>query len=169
MNAVTSHCANCGASLESDSDFCTNCGAAKRRANQAPPMAKDPHSWMDDAPPAAPPANVAPVVPPSPQVQHVHYVLPPQSNTAQDNGLPQAVRTMGIIALSLMLVGLIPCLGWVNYLNFAFSFITFVLSIVALTSARSDNARNSALIGLVLVILANCIGMVRLVLGGGCL
>ncbi|MEN3326045.1 MAG: hypothetical protein V7638_852 [Acidobacteriota bacterium] len=124
---------------------------------------------MNDASPAAPPANVATVVQPPPQIQQVQYVLPPKSGAAADNGLPQTVRTMGIVALSLMLVGLIPCLGWVNYLNFAFSFVTLVLSIVALTSARSESARSSALIGLTLVIFANSIGVVRLVLGGGCL
>lgn len=121
---------------------------------------------MNDAPPPAP-VPVA-VVQPAPQIQHVQYVLPPQSSAAQENGLPQAVRTMGIIALSLMVVALIPCLGWINYFNFAFGFVTLILSIVALTQARSDSARSSALIGLTLVVLANFIGFFRLVLGGGC-
>lgn len=168
MTAVTSYCANCGSSLESDSHFCTSCGAAKRRVNEAPPIASAPHSWMNDAPPAAPPANVAVAIQPPAQVQQPQHVLPPQSSGAYESGLPQTVRTMGIVALSLMAVGLIPCLGWINYLNFAFSFITFVLSIVALTQARSDSARSSALIGLTLVILANVIGVFRLVIGGGC-
>ena len=68
----------------------------------------------------------------------------------QQNSFPVAVRTMGIIALSLMLIGLIPCLGWVNYFNFAFSFVTVVLAIVALATATNDSARYSAIIGLVL-------------------
>lgn len=167
MNAVTPYCANCGSGLESDSDFCTSCGAAKRRANQAPPSASAPHSWMHDAPPVVAPASVAAVVPPV-QVQQTQYVQPTQITGAPDNGLPQTVRTMGIVALSLMAIGLIPCLGWINYLNFAFSFITLVLSIVALTQARSDSSRSSALIGLTLVIIANFIGVFRLVIGGGC-
>ena len=168
MTAGTSFCANCGSSLESDSDFCTSCGAAKRRVNQAPPTASAPHSWMHDAPPVAAPASVAPVVRPTVQVLQPQYVQPAPSSAAHESGLPQTVRTMGIVAISLMAIGLIPCLGWINYLNFPFSFITLVLSIVALTQARSDSARSSALIGLTLVILANFIGVVRLVIGGGC-
>jgi hypothetical protein len=124
---------------------------------------------MNEAPPVAPPVNIAADARPPAQAQQPQYILPPQSSTSQDNGLPQTVRTMGIVALSLMVIGLIPCLGWINYLNFAFSFITFVLSIVALAQARSDAARSSAIIGLTLVILANVIGMARLVIGGGCL
>lgn len=121
---------------------------------------------MNDAPPSAP--ATAAVVQPAPQIQHVQYVLPAQGSAVQETGLPQTVRTMGIIALSLMVVALIPCLGWINYFNFAFGFVTLILSIVALTQARSDSARTSALIGLVLVIVANFIGFFRLVLGGGC-
>ena len=122
---------------------------------------------MNDAPPAAPPVHVATLVQP-PQVQQLQYIHPPQGSVVLDNGLPQTVRTMGIVAISLMAIGLIPCLGWLNYLNFAFSSITLVLSIVALTQARSDSARSSALIGLTLVILADFIGVFRLVIGGGC-
>jgi len=166
MTAGTSYCASCGSPLESDSDFCTGCGAAKQRANQAPPAATAPHAWMNDAPPAAPRVHVAAVVQP-PQVQQLQYIRP-QGSVVLDNGLPQTVRTMGIVAISLMAIGLIPCLGWLNYLNFAFSSITLVLSIVALTQARSDSARSSALIGLTLVILADFIGVFRLVIGGGC-
>jgi hypothetical protein len=168
MTSGTSYCANCGLPLESDSDFCTGCGAAKRNVNHAPPVTGAPHSWMHEAPPIAPPRNVAAVMQPAVQVQQPYYNHTAQSTDTQGNGLPQTVRTMGIVALSLMAVGLIPCLGWINYLNFAFSFITLVLSIVALTQARSDSARSSALIGLTLVIVANFIGVFRLVIGGGC-
>lgn len=173
MTAGTSYCASCGSSLDSDSDFCTSCGAAKRRVNQAPPAASAPHAWMNDAPPVAPPvappAHVAAAVQPVVPIQQPQYIQPPQGNSAQDDGLPRTVRTMGLVAISLMAIGLIPCLGWLNYLNFAFSFVTLVLSIVALTQARSDSARSSALIGLTLVILANFIGVFRLAIGGGCL
>ena len=87
----------------------------------------------------------------------------------EEGGLPAAVRTLGIIALSLMLVALIPCLGWINYLNFFISPVTFVLAIVAIATARTDNGRTAAILGLVLVLFANTIGFVRLILGGGCL
>jgi hypothetical protein len=76
---------------------------------------------------------------------------------------------MGIIAIALMLIGFIPCLGWLNYLNLTFSFVTVVLSIVSLASAKSDSARSSAIIGLALVVVAICLGVGRLIIGGGCL
>jgi hypothetical protein len=76
---------------------------------------------------------------------------------------------MGIIAISLMLIAFIPCLGWLNYLNLTFSFITVILSIVALASAKTDSARGSAVIGLALVVVAISLGVGRLIIGGGCL
>jgi zinc ribbon protein len=169
MTARTSYCASCGSPLESDSEFCTSCGAAKRTVSHAPPAASAPHAWMNDASPAARPAHVAATVQPVAQVQQPQYIHSPQGTNAQDDGLPRTVRTMGIVAISLMAIGLIPCLGWLNYLNFTFSFVTLVLSIVALTQARSDAARSSALIGLTLVILADFVGVFRLAMGGGCL
>lgn len=106
-------------------------------------------------------------------VQYVQYAVPvpatPVQSATAESGLPVAVRTMGIIALSLMVMALIPCLGWINYFNFLVSPVTFVLAIVAIATARTDNGRTAAILGLVLVLLANMIGVVRLILGGGCL
>jgi hypothetical protein len=125
---------------------------------------------MRDAPSAAPRIS-APLVQPiaSPQIQYVPYALASPATNAQDSGLATSVRTMGIIAIALMLIGFIPCLGWLNYLNLTFSFVTVVLSIVSLASAKSDSARSSAIIGLALVVLAICLGVGRLIIGGGCL
>jgi hypothetical protein len=76
---------------------------------------------------------------------------------------------MGIVALSFMLIGLIPCLGWFNYLNIVLSFITIIIGVVAIASAKSDADRTSALLGLAFVVLAIILGSIRLILGGGCL
>lgn len=130
---------------------------------------------MEDPAAAATPINSGRLAQPSAplQVQYVPYAVPapvPQIQVvSEESGLPVAVRTLGIIALSFMLVGLIPCLGWINYINFFISPVTFVLAIVAIVTARTDNGRTAAILGLVLVLLANMIGVVRLVLGGGCL
>jgi len=124
------------------------------------------------SPPAVtpPPVNTESLVPVpvQRQVQYVPYAVP-ASVPARESGLPVAVRTMGIVALSLTLIGLIPCLGWVNYANFAFCFVVFVLAIVAIASARSDAARTSAILGLVMTLIADFVGVFRLILGGGCL
>lgn len=106
---------------------------------------------------------------PAPQIQYVPYAVPAPVTSTHDLGLAGTVRTMGIVVVSLMLIGFIPCLGWLNYLNVTLSFITLFLAIVALSSAKTDYARSSALIGLSLVVLAICAGIGRLILGGGCL
>jgi hypothetical protein len=126
---------------------------------------------MRDVPAQTQPAVSAPLVQPvsSPQIQYVSYAAPLPVISTQDSGLAATVRTMGIVAIALMLIGFIPCLGWLNYLNLTFSFIAIILSIVALASAKSDSARSSAIIGLALVVLAICLGIGRLIIGGGCL
>jgi len=130
---------------------------------------------MEDPAAAATPINSGRLTqPPAPlQVQYVPCAVPaPVAQiqvVSEESGLPIAVRTMGIIALSFMLVALIPCLGWINYINFFISPVTFVLAIVAIVTARTDSGRTAAILGLVLVLLANVIGVVRLILGGGCL
>jgi hypothetical protein len=118
-------------------------------------------------PKSAPLVRVA--APPPPQIQVVAYAGPAPAVAASDSGLSATVRTMGIIAISLMLIAFIPCLGWLNYLNLTFSFITVILSIVALASAKTDSARGSAVIGLALVVVAISLGVGRLIIGGGCL
>lgn len=172
MSARTPQCSSCGFRMEPDCDFCPGCGAAKPKDDQRPASTREPHGWMRDVPHSAQPAISAPLVQqsvPSPQIQYVPYVTPAPVISAQDSGLPATVRTMGIVAIALMLIGFIPCLGWLNYLNLTFSFITIILSIVALASAKSDSARSSAIIGLALVVLAICLGIGRLIIGGGCL
>ncbi len=122
---------------------------------------------------SAAPQNSAPLAPATaaaPQIQYVTYAVPPPSiPVMQDLGLGGTVRTMGILAISFMLIGFIPCLGWLNYLNLTFSFVTVILSIVALASAKSDVARSAAMLGIALVVIAICLGIGRLILGGGCL
>lgn len=174
MNVVNPYCSRCGAPLESDCDFCPACGTAKAHGSQASAPTREPHAWLQTPAGSTAPANSGSLVqsPPQPQIQYVPYAVQapvPIQNATTESGLPVTVRTMGIVALSLTLVGLVPCLGWLNYFNFAFSFVTFVLAIVAIASARSDAARTSAILGLVFVLIANVIGVFRLILGGGCL
>jgi hypothetical protein len=133
---------------------------------------------MKDPKPVAAPAPAAPLVQPvvsaplpqpaAPQIQYVTYEVHGSASQRQESSLGVTVRTMGIVALSLMLVGFIPCLGWLNYLNIFLSFVTIVIGIVAIVSAKSDAERTSALLGLGLVVIAIFLGTGRLILGGGC-
>lgn len=120
---------------------------------------------------AAQPVSSGPLLQPSPlRVQYVPYAVPaPSVQSTEETALPFAVRTLGIVALSFMIVALVPCLGWINYFNFFVSSVTFVLAIVAIATAKTDRGRTAAILGLVLMLVANTIGVIRLALGGGCL
>lgn len=136
---------------------------------------------MKDSPPVAQPAHSAPLRPPpnsaplvqsagtGPQIQYVTYQVHGPTSQREQTGLGVTVRTLGIIALSFMVVGFIPCLGWLNYLNIALSLITIIIGIVAMATGKSDADRTAAIIGVAFVGLAIVLGIGRLILGGGCL
>lgn len=129
-----------------------------QRVQSAPPFAQP-------AAPAPPPAPLAA----APQIQYVTYQVNGPTTQRADSGLGMTVRTMGITALSFMLVGLIPCLGWLNYINIVLSFITLIIGIVGIVTAKSDADRSAAVLGVALVVLAIFLGTGRLILGGGCI
>lgn len=133
-----------------------------------PPVAQP----VNSTPPAAQPVNSGPLVQhvaAAPQVQYVTYQVHGPTSQGQQSGLGVTVRTLGIIALSFMLIGFIPCLGWLNYLNIFLSIVTIIIGIVAIASAKSDTDRTSAILGVALVVMAIFLGTGRLILGGGCL
>lgn len=105
---------------------------------------------------------------PAPQIQYVTYQVNGPTAQRHDSGLGMTVRTMGIVALSFMLVGFIPCLGWLNYINIVLSSITLIIGIVAIATAKSDADRTSAFLGVALVVMAMFLGTGRLIIGGGC-
>jgi len=74
--------------------------------------------------------------------------------------------TWGILALAGMLVGFIPCFGWVNWFNIPFAFLGFIISIVAYASGKSGE-RNNSLVALILCVLAILLGSKRLAAGFG--
>jgi len=71
-----------------------------------------------------------------------------------------------ILALIGMVVGFIPCFGWVNWFNIPFAFAGFIVSIIAYASARHGE-RNNALVAIILCVLAILLGSKRLALGWG--
>jgi hypothetical protein len=175
--AVNQYCSYCSFLLEPDCDFCPSCGLAKAKSQHGSSNARDPHVWMKD-PPLAQPVQSAPFAQPAPpvphpvaatpQIQYVTYQVNGPTARGAESGLGMTVRTMGIVALSFMLVGFIPCLGWLNYINILLSFITLILGIVAIATAKSDADRSAAFLGVALVLMAAFLGTGRLILGGGC-
>ena len=165
--ALNPYCSHCGFLLEPDCDFCPSCGSAKGKSQATSSRGRDPHVWMNNPPPvqvAPGPQSIAA----APQVQYVPYQVHGPTAQGQDHGLGTTVRAMGIVALSLMLVGFIPCLGWLNYINIILSFITLILGIVAIVNAKSDPERSGAILGVVLVVMTIFLGTGRLIIGGGC-
>lgn len=74
----------------------------------------------------------------------------------------------GCLSSVLMVLGLFPCLGAINWLTIPLALVGTILSAVGLSQA-GDGGRGPATGGLVLSITAAIIGAFRLSLGGGLL
>lgn len=74
----------------------------------------------------------------------------------------------GVLAFLGMIVGFLPCLGALNWLNIPFAGAGLIISIVALVTSKTTN-NGSAIAGLVCNAIAIFIGIIRLTLGGGIL
>ena len=72
----------------------------------------------------------------------------------------------GILAILGMLLGFIPCLGAFNGLNIPVSAVGALVSLFA-TARAKPTSRGTAIVGLVLCLVAMTFGMFRLKLGGG--
>ncbi|MBI4447161.1 MAG: hypothetical protein HY645_14800 [Acidobacteria bacterium] len=74
----------------------------------------------------------------------------------------------GILALFGMLIGFVPLLGALNWLNIPFSVFGIIFSCVVLATTRKPN-KGAAVAGLVACCIAVFFGLIRLALGGGIL
>jgi hypothetical protein len=72
----------------------------------------------------------------------------------------------GILALVGMVIGFVPCLGALNWLNIPFSGIGLIISGIALATA-GDKPKASSIVGLILCTIAVFFGLIRLIVGGG--
>jgi pSer/pThr/pTyr-binding forkhead associated (FHA) protein len=107
-------------------------------------------------PPQSPPQNYPPTQP-NYQVHHYHT-----SGNVSTTG-----QTLGTVALCVMLVGLVPCFGWISWFTVLLGGAGAVVSLIDLTSNQNPSAKNSATTGLILSLVAVGIGAVRLVIGAG--
>jgi hypothetical protein len=74
----------------------------------------------------------------------------------------------GILAFLGMIVGFLPCLGAINWLNIPFAGVGLIISIAALATSKTPN-NGAAIAGLLCNGIAIIIGVIRLTLGGGIL
>jgi len=79
-----------------------------------------------------------------------------------------ASLVMGILSIFGMLIGFIPCLGALNWINIPFSVIGLIISIIAYTTV-DDKPKTNAKAGIIMCGIAMLFGIIRLALGGGIL
>lgn len=148
--------------------------------NQPPPYAPQPRQEPRQgyAPPRqgyAQPSNFAqqpnarPYGPPVPYQQQQQHPAPlPAQTTTTKTSLPRVGMNLGIAVACLTMIGLIPCLGWLNWFVIILGKPTIIVSIVALASDKDPDKKSMALIGLILSSIAVVIAIIRLIIGGGC-
>lgn len=106
--------------------------------------------------------------PPAPNLVYQSGTMPTSSPTGGIN-FPQIGMVLGIITASLMVVGLVPCLGWVNWLMIVVGLVALVTCLIPLATEKNPQARNKAMVGVLLTGGALVLGMIRLFFGGGCI
>lgn len=72
----------------------------------------------------------------------------------------------GILGIVGMVVGFIPCLGALNWLNIPFAGVGVIVSAIALATA-GDQPKGGSIAGLVCCVVAVFFGIIRLVVGQG--
>ncbi len=72
----------------------------------------------------------------------------------------------GILAVIGLMIGVFPCLGWLNWLNIPFAVVGLVVGLFA-SSKTADAQRGAAFAGVVCCAVAVVVGALRLVLGHG--
>jgi hypothetical protein len=154
-------------------NICTQCGVSNRDEARFCGRCASPLTFNSYAPPD--------------QQVHYRYEMPPQSGHLQPQvGAPYQSGNLAIAASGnvskngkrmaigvacLTVLGLIPCLGWLNWFALVTGGITKILCWVGVFTEGKNNpvAKNDAVIGLVIVAIALFVSLIRLVLGGGCL
>ncbi len=72
----------------------------------------------------------------------------------------------GILAVIGLMIGVFPCLGWLNWLNIPFAVVGLVIGLFA-SSRTADAKRGAAVAGVVCCAVAVVVGALRLALGHG--
>jgi hypothetical protein len=95
------------------------------------------------------------------------------AQTTQSSTLARAGLSVGVGVACIALLGLVPCLGWLNWFAIIFGKAALVLCIVALVSEKDPAKRGKATAGLVITSAALGVAVIRLIIslafGGGCL
>lgn len=88
--------------------------------------------------------------------------------TGKDSPLCGPALAWGILVFAGFCVGLLPCLGWLNWITVPSAYAGMVVNIVALVKTR-HRTPPAAVAGLLLSLIAAKLGLLRLLVGGGLL
>lgn len=148
-------------------------GSERRQAYAPRPGYAQPQGY--GAPPPSQQQNVRPYGPPA-QYQTptpAPYPPAPLAQATSNSSLPQVGMTLAIVVASIVLLGLVPCLGWLNWIALILGKVSLVTCIVAMVSEKDPSRRSKAVVGLVTLCVALGVAVFRLTLslifGGGCL
>jgi len=71
---------------------------------------------------------------------------------------------IGILVFGIMLLGIVPLLGWLNWFNIPLAVLGFALALISILGGKT---KTSAIAGLILNLVALTVGALRLLIGGG--
>ena len=74
---------------------------------------------------------------------------------------------IGILAIVVMIIGFFPCLGSLNWINIPIAVIGLIISIIAYSTLKTNDAKGGVIAALILNGVAIFFGLLRLILGGG--
>lgn len=133
------------------------------RPNYAQPQGYG--SQQQNARPYAPPVQYQPPTP---------APYPPAAQATSNSSLPKVGMTLAVVVACIVLLGLVPCLGWLNWFAIILGKVSLVTCIVALVSEKDPSRRGKAVAGLIILSSALGIAVFRIVLslvagGAGCI
>lgn len=73
---------------------------------------------------------------------------------------------LGFLTFTVMFIALIPCLGWINWLNIPVATIGIIVSMIDISKSNYEN-RTPSIAALVMCTLAVFVGLARLAVGCG--
>lgn len=120
--------------------------------------------------------NARPYAPPAPYQSPAPAPYPPApaAQTTSTSSLPKVGMTLSVVVACIALLGLVPCLGWLNWFALILGKFALITCIIALVSEKDPSRRGKAVAGLIILSCALGIAVFRLVLsvvagGGGCI
>lgn len=150
-------------------------GSGQRQTYAPRPGYAQPQGYGAPPPPPPQQQNVRPYAPPAPyQPPHpAPYPPAPAQQTTSNSSLPKVGMTLAVVVACIVMLGLVPCLGWLNWFALIFGKVSLVTCIVALVTEKDPTRRGKAVAGLIILSCALGVAVIRLVLsvvagGGGC-